>query len=228
MDVGELAVRSLAWFHILLFVVWLGGDIGVFWLGQNFRRRSTYSLNERVVILKMLVAIDMAPRTAWALMVPSSITLLVVGGWLAIPFWGVIVSWLVGLAWLFLVWDSHLHEGTARARTNRDVENVFKWGLTLFYLGLGGFSLGLGGPLPTQWLAWKATLFGGIFLAAIMTDVSFKPVGPMLVRLLAEGSSDAVEVPLRRTMDRTRLWVFAIYALLVVISWLGTVKPDFG
>ena len=227
MDWGDVAARSLAWFHIVLFVVWLGGDIGVFWLGQNFRRRHTYSLDERVVILRMLVAIDMAPRTAWALMVPSSITLLSVGGWLPLPIWAVAVSWLVGGAWLFLVWDSHLHEGTARARTDRDVENAFKWGLTLFYLWLGIWSLGTGGPLPTVWLAWKATLFGGIFLAAIMTDVSFKPVGPLLMRLLAQGSSDAVEVPLRRTMDRTRLWVFAIYALLVVISWLGTVKPSF-
>lgn len=226
MDIGELAARSLAWFHILLFVVWLGGDIGVFWLGQNFRRRQIYSLNERVVILKMLVAIDMAPRTAWALMVPSSITLLAVGGWLAVPFWGVILSWLVGLAWLILVWDSHRHDGTPRARTNRDIENFFKWGLMFFYTGLGLFSLNTGGPLPTPWLAWKATGFGAIFLAAIMTDVSFKPVGPMLMKLLKEGSSDALEGPLRQTMDRTRLWVFAIYALLIAVSWIGTVKPD--
>lgn len=210
----------------MLFVVWLGGDIGVFWLGQSFRRRDKYALGERVVLLKMLVAIDMAPRTAWALMVPSSISLLKVGGWWDLPIWAVILSWLVGLAWLFLVWDSHLHEGTERARTDRDVENAFKWGLTVFYLGLGVFSLNTGGPLPAGWLAWKATFFGCIFLAAIMTDLSFKPVGPMLMRLLNEGSTDAIERPLRRTMDRTRLWVFAIYALLVATSWLGTVKPN--
>ncbi|KKW90699.1 hypothetical protein [Sphingobium chungbukense] len=71
----------------------------------------------------------------------------------------------------------------------------------------------------------KALLFGLIFVAAIMIDVAFKPVGPQLGRLLKEGSSDETEVPLRRTMDRTRIWVFIVYGLLIVTSYLGTVKP---
>jgi hypothetical protein len=58
-----------------------------------------------------------------------------------------------------------------------------------------------------------------------MIDISFKPVGPQLVRLLTQGSSDETEVPLRRTMDRTRWWVWTVYALLIVTSYLGSVKP---
>jgi len=68
-------------------------------------------------------------------------------------------------------------------------------------------------------------LFGLIFVAAIMIDVAFKPVGPQLTRLLKEGSSDATEVPLRATMDRTRVWVMMVYLLLVATSYLGVVKP---
>lgn len=225
MDAAEIATRSLAWFHILLFVIWLGGDIGVFWLGQNFRRRASYTLAERVALLKMLVAIDMAPRTAWALMVPSSISLLKASGWWDVPLWGVVASWIVGLIWLLLVWNAHLHEGTKLARDARRYENVLKWGLSAFYLWLGTTSLLHGAPLPAIWLAWKALLFGVIFLVAIMIDVRFKPVGPLLVALLDKGSNNATEVPLRRAMDRTRRWVLTIYALLIVTSWLGTVKP---
>jgi hypothetical protein len=59
-----------------------------------------------------------------------------------------------------------------------------------------------------------------------MIDVAFRPVGPQLVRLLKEGSSDETEVPLRRTMDRTRLWVWTVYALLLATSFLGSVKPS--
>jgi hypothetical protein len=68
-------------------------------------------------------------------------------------------------------------------------------------------------------------LFGLIFAAAIMIDVSFKPVGPLLGKLLSEGSSDATELPLLRVMNNTRYWVWCVYALLVVTSWLGVVKP---
>jgi hypothetical protein len=45
------------------------------------------------------------------------------------------------------------------------------------------------------------------------------------VRLLKEGSSDETELPLRRTMDRTRVWVWLVYLMLIVTSYLGTVKP---
>jgi len=68
-------------------------------------------------------------------------------------------------------------------------------------------------------------LFGLIFVAAIMIDVAFKPVGGQLMRLIGEGSSDATELPLRATMDGTRRWVFAVYALLFATSYLGLIKP---
>ena len=217
--------QTLVYAHLLLFVLWLGGDLGVFVLGQHFRRRS-YSLPERLTLLKLLVAIDMGPRTAWALMVPMSITLLYAGGW-----WHdmsqlvLILAWAVGVYWLWLVWDAHAHDMTPRAAHDRRIEGWLRYGLTAFYHGLGGVSLVTGGPLAETWLAMKALLFGAIFAAAIMIDRAFKPVGPQLMALIEKGSSDATEVPLRATMDGTRRWVFTVYALLFVTSWLGTVKP---
>lgn len=217
--------QTLVYAHLLLFVLWLGGDLGVFVLGQHFRIRS-YSLPERLTLLKLLVAIDMGPRTAWALMVPMSITLLYFGGW-----WTglspivLLLAWAVGLFWLWLVWDAHAHDMTPRAARDRRIEGWLRYGLTAFYLGLGGVSLLHGAPLVETWLATKALLFGLIFAAAIMIDRAFKPVGPQLMALIEQGSSDATEVPLRATMDGTRRWVFTVYALLFVTSWLGSVKP---
>jgi hypothetical protein len=92
-------------------------------------------------------------------------------------------------------------------------------------LWLGGQSLITGGPLIPDWLAWKALLFGLIFVSAIMIDVTFKPVGAQLTAVLEEGSSDATEIPLRRTMDRTRIWVWMVYLLLLVTAFLGNTKP---
>ena len=215
----------LIYFHLLLFVFWLGGDLGVFVLGQNFRRRQ-YSLPERLTLLQLLVAIDMGPRSAWALMVPSSLTLLFAGGW-----WpglspiAVLASWIVGLGWLWLVWDAHAHDMTPRAARDRVIEGWLRWALTAFYVGLGGMSLATGEPLAPQWLALKALMFGLIFAAAIMIDHAFKPVGPQLMALIEQGSSDATELPLRATMDGTRRWVMIVYVLLFATSWLGVVKP---
>ena len=218
-----LAYPTLVYVHLLLFVLWLGADVGVFVLGQHFRMRARYDLPQRLVLLRLLVTVDMVPRSAWALMVPVSLSVVKGGGWAALPAWMIAVAWLIGAAWLWLVWDAHAHDQTPRAARDRRIEFALKVALTLFYLGLGSAWLVTAAAPP--WLAAKALLFGLTFAAAIMIDVAFKPVGPQLGALLAHGSSDATEVPLLATMNRTRRWVWTVYALLVATSWLGTVKP---
>jgi hypothetical protein len=216
---------NLVWLHMLLLVLWLGGDLGVFILGQHFRKRS-YSLPERLTILKLLVITDLGPRFAWALMVPMSLTLLHAGGWWpGLPFAAVLAGWVIGLGWSWLVFDSHAHDMTPRAARNRRIEGWLRYALAAFYIGLGSLALATGAPLAEHWLALKALLFGLIFVAAILIDHNFKPVGPQLMALINQGSSDATEVPLRATMDRTRRWVLTVYALLFLTSWLGSVKP---
>jgi hypothetical protein len=218
------AYPALVYFHVLLFVFWLGADLGVFILGQHFRRRS-YSLAERLTILKLLVITDMGPRTAWALMVPSSLSLLKLGPWWPdMPLWLLLAGYAIGVAWLALLWDAHIHDQTPRAARDRRIENGLKVLLCGFYLTLGSLSVLHGAPLA-GFVAWKALLFGAIFTAALGIDIAFKPVGPLLLALVRDGSSDRTEIPLRRTMDRTRLWVWATYALLLATSWLGVTKP---
>jgi hypothetical protein len=225
MALGDLAYPTLVYIHLLLFVLWLGADVGVFLLGQHFRKRQLYTLDQRIALLKLLVIVDLVPRASWALMVPISLSVTKLGGWWDLHPILLVLAWALAALWLWLIFDAHRHDQTPRAARDRRVENVLKWALTVFYLWLGLQSLILGAPLAPVWLALKALAFGLIFLAAIMIDVSFKPVGPQLVRLLKEGSSDATEVPLLRTMNRTRIWVWVVYLMLLVTSYLGNVKP---
>lgn len=220
-----MTYQLLVYAHLLLFVLWLGADVGVFLLGQHFRKRTVYTLEQRIALLKLLVLVDMTPRSAWALMVPLSLSVVDTGGWWDVPaalVWG---AWIIGGFWLFLVWDSHFHDMTPRAARNRRIESWLRWLVGFFYLWLGGQSLLTGAPLAPDWLAWKAFLFGCIFVAAIMIDVTYKPVGKQLGAVLKHGSSDETEIPLLRTMNRTRIWVWTVYGLLLVTAFLGNVKP---
>lgn len=225
MNFADWAYPTLVWSHLLLFVLWLGADVGVFMLGQHFRRRTVYTLDQRLVLLKLLVAVDMVPRTAWALMVPVSLAVARAGGWWAVGTGWIAAAWLLAAGWLFLIWDAHLHDNTPRARRDRRLELPLKLAITAGYLGVGLASVATGAPIAVPWLAWKALLFGLIFVAAIMIDVTFRPVGPLLGRLVAQGSLDAIELPLLQTMNRTRWWVWCVYLLLLATSWLGVVKP---
>lgn len=221
---AEITYHFLVYIHLLLFVLWLGADIGVYVLGQHFRRRESYTLDQRIVMLRLLVKIDMVPRTAWALMVPISLSLVEHGGWWDVPLWLLVIAWGMGFFWLFLVWDAHLHDMTPRAARDRAIESRLRWLTGIFYLWLGIQSLIVDEPLAPNWLAMKALLFGCIFVAAIMIDVAFKPVGAQLAKLLEHGSRDETEIPLRQSMDRTRIWVWTVYVLLLLTALLGNTK----
>lgn len=221
----DFAYPVLVYAHLLLFVLWLGADVGVFILGQHFRRRESYSLDQRIALLRLLVEIDMVPRSAWALMVPLSLSVADLGGWWDVPALLLAGAWGIGLFWLWLVWDAHLHDMTPRAARDRMIEGWLRWLIGGFYLWLGGQSLLADAPLSPDWLALKALMFGLIFVAAIMIDVAFKPVGAQLAAVMEQGSSDETEIPLRQTMDRTRIWVWLVYILLLITAFLGNVKP---
>ncbi|MEQ8434278.1 MAG: hypothetical protein RIA71_08550 [Oceanicaulis sp.] len=222
---SQTLYTGLLFLHILLFVAWLGGDIGVFILGQHFRKRDAYPLETRLQFLKLLVLNDMAPRTAWALMVPVSLSMVAAGGWALMPGWVVGLSWALGLIWLALVWWTWAEGQGPRARALKQIQFWLTVALCLFYTGLAiaGWLELWAAPF---WLWLKAGLFALIFAAAIMIDVAYKPVGPLLARLIAEGSSDATETPLLKAMNFTRIWVLGLYALLLVIGAVGTFKPE--
>lgn len=220
----------MLFFHILLFVIWLGVDLGVFTLGQYFRKREL-PMETRLTVLRVLTICDMLPRSAWALMVPSSLTLLHMGGWWVMPGGGSIplglvwASWVVGGFWLWIVWSIFLAGQTPKAAGLKKMEFLLTIGLTAFYLWLGVQSLTLGYPLAPDWLASKALIFGVIFAFAIMIDVAFKPLGPALGELIEQGSTTQREDKVLRIMNKTRFWVVSLYFLLLITGFLGTTKP---
>jgi hypothetical protein len=215
----------LVYAHVLAFVFWFGGDLGVAILGAAFRDRSK-PLETRLEILRLLSVVDMGPRSAWVVMVPLSITLVDVGGYWDVPSFVVIGSWVIGTMWMALTWSIHLAGHQAPTQTLKTIEFWLKIAITSGYGLLGVLALLGLGPLEANWLGFKALTFAAIFIVATMIDVAGKPVGPLLMNLIQEGSSDATEIPLRKAMDYARLWVWATYVLLLVIGYLGSVKPQ--
>ncbi len=216
--------EGLVFIHLLLFVFWLGGDLGVAILGEHFRKRD-YSMPERLTILKLLVINDLGPRFAWALMVPITISMLGAGGYWDVPLWGLVLAWAIGGYWLWLITSTHKLGQNPKAKPLKTQEFWLKIALCVFYLSLGGISLLTDGPLIEDWLASKALLFGFIFAAATMIDVKFKPLGPALGALLEIGSNDQTEASVLKIMNRTRNWVRIVYLLLLITAFLGNAKP---
>jgi hypothetical protein len=210
--------------HILLLVYWLGADLGVFLLARA-ARRAELSFAERAFALRMAVAIDVTPRICFALMVPVSLHVTDSGGFAAIPSLVLGAAWLVSVAWIGLLVALGRNEGKPLAETLNRVHLAFQAAMLLGIAYVGVTSLAGQGPLPSGWLGAKVFAFALIFALSIGIDFAFRPIGPAFMRLATEGSKPDIEDSIATAVDGAIRYVLGLYALLLLIAFLGVTKP---
>ncbi len=212
------------YFHILLLVFWLGGDVGVLLLALQ-AKRPELSLAERVFALRMATAIDFIPRLCFALMFPVGLAVSSSGGWVDPPTWVTGLVWALSFGWIGLLLALHRSAGTARGAALNRLHLTLQGVMFLVVGGIGLFSLAGHGPFPSGWLAAKVLLFGVIFGFGIGIDYAFRPVGPAFAQLATAGSSPGVEATIRRGVIGSIRYVLALYAVLLIVAFLGVTKP---
>ena len=210
--------------HILLFVYWLGADLGVFLLAKA-AQRSDLTFDQRVIALRMALKIDILPRLSFALMFPVGLELSAALGVVEPGLATRAISWSVSALWVVIVIGLVRAREPARARSLKHANVVLHWVLFLVVVAIGLTSVLGHGPFPAGWLGWKILLFALIFFCGIMIDREFDPVAPAFARLATEGSKPDIEQVIKGAIDRSILWVLALYALVVVIAFLGTARP---
>ena len=217
------AYQLLIWVHLILFVYWLGADLGVF-IAAVWARNATLSSAERAILLKLATVIDLTPRLAFVLMMPIGMTLgrhwgLPVNAPELAAIWGIAALWLIAVLVMAASQDRPLGRMLARLQTG------FLVVAGAAFIAFGASLLFRGSIVPA-WLAWKIILFGAIFFVAIGIDVGFRPVILAFGRLAAEGSNPEVEEAIRRPINTSLVVVSVLYLLLLTTSFLGLVKPD--
>lgn len=210
--------------HIMLFVYWLGADLGVFLLAKA-AKKPDLSFAERAFALRMAVMIDLVPRLCFAVMFPVGLHVTASGGFAPVPGWALALSWAVSAVWIALLAAMGRREGTpagaALARVNLALQAL----LCLLIGALGVMALAGHGPLPGGWYGAKVFLFACVFALGIGIDVAFRPVGPAFMRLASEGSSPQIEAEVSRGIDGAVRVVLALYLLLALIAFIGVAKP---
>jgi len=210
--------------HILLFVYWLGADLGVF-LASRYIARADLGLEERLRFLELTLSIDLGPRTALILIIPVGFTLALdlglaafVSGWLHL-------IWIAALAWLAIAWTLHLRARTPVAARLQPVDRAVRIAVAAGFLGVGVASFVSGSPLPARWLAAKFVLFGvvvvlGLLLRRIIVEwvEGFRELREAATRAAGNARIE------RSHCQATRL-ALALWACVAVIALLGVAKP---
>ena len=209
--------------HLMLLVYWLGADLGVLLLARA-AKRPELSFAERAFALRMAVVIDLVPRLCFAVMFPVGLHVADSGGYVLVPHVAFLVAWGVSAGWIALLFAIGRHEGTPRGESLSRL-NLALQAVLLLVIGAFGVTAVLGlGPLPGGWFGLKILLFALIFALGIGIDFAFRPIGPAFARLATEGSQPDIEQQIGRAVDGAIRYVLALYALLIIIAFLGVTK----
>lgn len=230
--------RSLLLFvHVLLFVTWLGIDVGVFTSSFLIRRRGL-SGDARVELRRLMRGLDLAPRLSVVLTVPVALALADVSGVAEIPTPVVVATSLVAAAWLAaMIWSYQRVTvlGVAR-RDDAHLAGAFvRVDLALRVLvtvGFGGAGLGsLLGVLDTftsPVVAWKALLFATTIVAGLTIRRAARPFTPALRQVVEHGEDPTSMATMDRAMRRVYPAVLYIWGSLVVMAALAFLRPHLG
>jgi len=195
-----MSYNAWLFLHILLLVAWLGTDVGVL-VGGWASKNKNLSTETREKILGIGMQLDMFPRTAMTLMLPTGMHLALSIGVLNFSSTTVTLVWLFSLAWLAITWIRYLNEGKPIGMHMAKVAIL----IDIIVLGVCGWiaisSFGGNGPIIADWVATKVLLFGLIALTVIVLEFVFLPGVIAFVGIINEGSTPEREATYSKSMN---------------------------
>lgn len=204
--------------HLLVFVYWLGGDLGAF-VASFFVTDPKRPLAERLVALRILSIVDAAPTASLLLALPTGVALSASSGWWHPPVALVPVLIAMGVVWLPAALLLHF-DGSRRPRLGQ-VDRALRVVLAVVLVGAGGGTwLGLWPTLALpRFLALKALCLA----AATVCGLGLRIPLAQFFAEMAKGEQ-ADRPSLHRHMARCRVWVLGIWVCLALAAGIGILR----
>jgi hypothetical protein len=217
--------------HIVLFAVWLGGDLGVYY-ASRFVLRPDLSPEARSTAAQIMNGMDQCPKVCLVLFLPSGVTLMAaerhgaeLAGFALFTWWQAALVWVAASAWLVMTIADHHGRGPMIRRADWTLRIALATALVTIaaYTLLADRPFGV--TTNPRWLGAKVALYALTIVCGLLIRVRLRPFGPAFAQLMKDGSTPQVERALHRSVKGCLPYVFAIWATLIVIAALGIIKP---
>jgi len=210
--------------HMLLFVLWLGTELGVFTAIARVKNPAR-SFEARTRLVRIATQAHALPRICFALMLPTGVEL--TGAINVYPLTPGLnaASWIIGIVWVLVILIGVRSQGRPLSANLRVVELVFQAFMGLSFVAYGLNSLATGAPIDDPWFAAKLFLFGLVFWASIAIDIGFRPFYAPFNEIALEGSTPEREEAISAAINHTLAAMVALYVLIAVIAFISRVKP---
>ena len=211
-------------FHLLLFVYWLGGDLGVFY-SSGMVVDPKLSNSARVTAAKIMVNLDFVPRICMTLM-------LTVGGLLSgqigieHPLWQTIGFIALGPGWLAMVLFLHYQGSTPLGKIVTKIDYYFRWALVVYLCCSVTFYTFFSERLATApWISAKLGIFAFLVFCGLMIRKYIPDYGIGIGKLRNDEVSDEINASMLASLNKCRPFVLAIWVGLLLECVIGVVKP---
>ncbi len=212
MDAYSLA----AFLHVLAFVYWLGGDLGVYY-SAYFVVDPKLSPQQRATAAKIMGDLDLIPRFCLIVMVPTGLLLGNEAGWWDLPGAAIAAAFILAGVWIGLVVHLHHHASAFW----RAVDMTLRAALIAGLFAAGGAIVSGSIDLP-GFLGAKMLILGLIVCVGVAVRFALKPFGPAFAALLAKGASPEVDATLAGAIGRVRPMIWLIYLGVAGAAYLGS------
>lgn len=212
--------------HIVLFVFWLGTELGVF-AATAVAKNASLSFETRQAFVRTARKIHVIPKICFALILPVGIELTGAINVYPLSSGLRVLFWSVAAAWLILIAIRAQKQETPLGTLLGYIEIAFQTLAGAAFVVYGLNSLATGAPIDEPWFAVKLAMFGLVFWAVIAVDVSFRPFFAPFAEIGEEGSTPEREEAVSRAVNQTMVSMVVLYLLIAGIAFLGKVKPPF-
>jgi hypothetical protein len=216
--------QVLLFLHLLCFVYWLGGDLGVFY-SSGILIKPGLSKEARTYVRKVMHWLDQFPRVCMPLVIALGFTMgsmqwfELASMWLWL-IWAITITWIYFVLYLFL--NNHNPEKSALIRK---IDYAMRWVIAISITVIGIMSLMGTGLTQDNWLAAKLLIWAGTVFCGIASRFTMKPFSAAFGRVMGEGETPQDIAQLKSALYTTRIPIFGIWGLVALAGAIGLWKP---
>jgi hypothetical protein len=211
--------------HILMFVGWLGADLGVF-MASRKAMDSSLQFETRLMLLHTALRIELIPRTMWKAALPLGVMSARGLGLMEISNTGVALVWIFTTLWWAISMTGAYYYYNDFGKKLTYINNWLVGIAGVAFIAVAWVSSIGKGPFnpDASWLLWKFGLYGLIQFTALGIIIGFAPLGPAFMRLGDEGSTPELEKSIHKAFNIAAVPIWTTYSLIAVVAFIGTTK----
>ncbi len=216
--------QILLYLHVLCFVYWLGGDLGVFYSSGKLLKPGI-STEARTWIRKIYHWLDQFPRICMPLVIALGFTM---GSmqWFDLAAMWLWIIWAITLLWIYFVLALFLNTGGAeKVALIRKIDMPMRWVIAIAITVIGVMSLMGTGVTQDAWLAAKLLIWAGTVFCGIVSRTTIKPFHAAFTRVLTQGETPEDLAQMKRSLYITRIPILGIWGLVALAGAIGMWKP---